>query len=300
MIENNLLYLSNSNFGGWVSFSYHLAKILGKNHILKVKHSFRGGGIFYGDIRYKNVKESLLGKLKSPIILAVDKAHYGLLSKIKEATIVIHDPTELSAEVMDFIKRNKVITIRETVSNLLLKKGIKNTFLKHPFYRYPKIITEKKANRALSRVDFDKNTDIICKANNLGASIEIYGYKNHIYYYHTLKGLGFDNYYKGTYKKDISSISKVYAETRFLVDLSTIKKDGGGTQYTFLEAEYHGCTLILHKDWCNVKGSLYVTGKNCYAVSNEKELTNALKMPGLKSNLLPTARENKRWEGLLV
>ena len=35
----------------------------------------------------------------------------------------------------------------------------------------------------------------------------------------------------------------------FVVDMSIIKGDGGGTQYTFLEAIYHDCALILHKEW---------------------------------------------------
>ena len=29
--------------------------------------------------------------------------------------------------------------------------------------------------------------------------------------------------------------------------MSTIKNDGGGSQYTFLEAIYQGCVLILHR-----------------------------------------------------
>ena len=60
MIKNNLLYLSNSNYGGWVSFSFHISKILDINHILKIKKTFRGGGIFYGDVMYKNI--TILGQ----------------------------------------------------------------------------------------------------------------------------------------------------------------------------------------------------------------------------------------------
>jgi hypothetical protein len=295
-LNNKLFYLSNSQYGGWVSFSYHLSKILNENHVIKVKHTFKGGGQFYGDIKYKNIKKSAIKSFTNPIILAVDKAHYELLKNFKNATIIIHDPTELSEEVLYFIKTNKVITIRETVHKLLNKMGIKNEFLKHPFYKYQKYNLDKKYNRSLSRVDFDKNTDIICKANNLGADIDIYGYKNHIYYFHKLKELGFDKYYKGYYSRDLKDISKLYAETKFLVDMSTIKNDGGGTQYTFLEAEYHNCGLILHKNWCNVPNSVYINGENCYAVSDEKELLNVLKQKRLISNLIPTDIENDLWK----
>lgn len=299
-LKNKLFYLSNSQYGGWVSFSYHLSKILKENHVIKVKDTFKGGGQFYGDIQYKNIKKNAINNFSNPIILAVDKAHYELLKYFNDATIIIHDPTELSPEVLEFAKKNRVITIRETVHKLLNKIGIENVFLKHPFYKYPKYVLDKKYNRSLSRVDFDKNTDIICKANNLGSDIEIYGYKNHIYYFHKLKDLGFDKYYKGYYSRNLNDISKLYAETRYLVDMSTIKNDGGGTQYTFLEAEYHDCGLILHKNWCNVFNSVYKHGENCYAVSNEKELIEALKQKRLTSNLIPTDIENNLWKRIQI
>ena len=47
--------------------------------------------------------------------------------------------------------------------------------------------------------------------------------------------------------------------------MSIIKEDGGGTQYTFLEAMYHDCNLILHKEWVE-KGNIFVDKKNCYVV----------------------------------
>ena len=53
--------------------------------------------------------------------------------------------------------------------------------------------------------------------------------------------------------------------------MSVIKGDGGGTQYTFLEAIYQDCILILHNEWIN-KGDLFISGVNCIGVSNEEEL----------------------------
>ena len=46
-----------------------------------------------------------------------------------------------------------------------------------------------------------------------------------------------------------------------MIDMSIIKGDGGGTQYTFLEAIYHDCILVLHLDWIN-KGELFISGVN--------------------------------------
>ena len=47
--------------------------------------------------------------------------------------------------------------------------------------------------------------------------------------------------------------------------MSIIKGDGGGTQYTFLEAIYHDCALILHKEWVE-QGTLFKKDYNCYVV----------------------------------
>ena len=60
-----------------------------------------------------------------------------------------------------------------------------------------------------------------------------------------------------------------------MIDLSTIKDDGGGTQYTFLEAIYNDCILILHDDWIN-KGTTFKNNVNCLSVKNEIELKDIL------------------------
>ena len=61
----------------------------------------------------------------------------------------------------------------------------------------------------------------------------------------------------------------------FMIDLSVIANDGGGTQYTFLEAIYNDCVLILHNDWIK-KDKLFVDKYNCFGVSNEMELKDIL------------------------
>ena len=60
-----------------------------------------------------------------------------------------------------------------------------------------------------------------------------------------------------------------------MIDMSTIKEDGGGTQYTFLEAIYHDCVLILNNNWIS-KGNLFQSGVNCLGISNEQELAEIL------------------------
>ena len=57
--------------------------------------------------------------------------------------------------------------------------------------------------------------------------------------------------------------------------MSTIKNDGGGTQYTFLDGIYNDCVLILHEEWAN-KGDLFINNYNCLTVSDENELYETL------------------------
>ena len=55
-------------------------------------------------------------------------------------TIIIHDPNDFkSKEVLSFLNRVNVITIRETVQqNLLNNHNIQSEFKYHPFFEYNK------------------------------------------------------------------------------------------------------------------------------------------------------------------
>ena len=80
--------------------------------------------------------------------------------------------------------------------------------------------------------------------------------------------LDFEKYWKGKYPKTLPLAYQgkdLLNRCCFVVDMSIIKGDGGGTQYTFLEAIYHGCALILHKEWVE-KGTTFKKDYNCYVV----------------------------------
>ena len=78
----------------------------------------------------------------------------------------------------------------------------------------------------------------------------------------------FERYWKGKYPKTLPmkyGDKDLLNNCAFVVDMSIIVGDGGGTQYTFLEAIYHECALILHKDWVE-KGDTFKDKYNCYVV----------------------------------
>ena len=136
------------------------------------------------------------------------------------------------------------------------KFNIYSQFLPHPFYKYPISKTKtKNKNIATSRIDFDKHTDQILIANQHlenNKKVTIYGAKNDLYVYHHLTNkLGLDineNYVGGTFPKSFEYLDQILKNARYVVDLSAIKNDGGGSQYTFLEAIYQDAVLILNKN----------------------------------------------------
>ena len=71
--------------------------------------------------------------------------------------------------------------------------------------------------------------------------IKIYGWINKRYVTEKLDPTLFSKYYQGKYPKSFPTTSKILANSKFMIDLSVLPMDGGGTQYTFLDAIYHNC-----------------------------------------------------------
>ena len=135
----------------------------------------------------------------------------------------------------------KIITIRRSVQHYIQQKyNLNSVFLYHPFYAYPTISSKlnRKGAVSISRIGFGKNIDIILKANKILESlgingIRLYGYPTPMYIYLHLNGkngaVEFNKYYYGKFDKSFLSISNIIATKKFVVDLSLVKNDGGGT-----------------------------------------------------------------------
>ena len=292
MESYNLVYMSKPVYGGWVSFTAHLSNKY-KNPLYKIgKRNEKKTRKFGYDIEYQNITIDDLIKLPNLLITCIDKKYYEYLPKIKDATIVIHDPTELKPQVLECLNRFKIITIRPTVSELLKTKyNLDNKLLYHPFYEFPRILKNKIKAVSLSRVDFDKNTDIIVKANDSGCEIEIYGSMNELYVYHKLRDTNFKNYYKGRFPKTFQAINEILADCKYVIDMSSIKNDGGGSQYTFLEAIYMDCALILNKKWVDGVETPFKHKHNCFIVENHEELTTLLESNPDTTEICKNAKE---------
>ena len=281
----NLVYMAKPIYGGWVTFTSHLS-LKYSGTIYKIGKRSEPNKREYGyGVYYQNLRIDELIEKGNLLITAIDKHYWKYLELFPKGTkIVIHDPTELKGKenkLTQLLDNFEVITIRKSVQSFLKKMyGKDSIFLPHPFYGYKKDDSHDKCDyysTCISRIDFDKNIDLILSANERleeEKKIYIFGAENRLYVHHKLQGMNFEKYWKGKYPKKLPMKYEgkdLLDNCAFVIDMSIIVGDGGGTQYTFLEAIYHDCALILHKDWVN-KGDTFKNGYNCFVVGETEDI----------------------------
>lgn len=315
--KTQFIYLHKYLYGGVTTFTAHLIHklgvfdnsrttslscatdmILNANAILRcAKISERKVREFGYGLYYQNISPSILAKIKYPFLTIFKENYFPALielnrrsrDRLGDIALVIHDHRDVSCRTAPYLKNWRLVAIRRTVQEHLQNRyGLDCAFLYHPFYPYP-VIHKPKRNGvvSISRISFEKNTDIILKANKIldkVHSVKLYGCPSRVYVHSILGGFqgDFSKYFCGMFDKSFSTLSEILAEAKFVVDLSILKHDGGGTQYTFLEAIHNDCALILHRKWieggdirpeyCDFKD-----GYNCFAVDNEAELAELIR-----------------------
>jgi len=259
--------LADPRMGGWPTYTAHLAHglisagwepvifRLAKRSEKKPRHF--GRGLDYWNISFNDLLE--LTHTVPTLITAVGKNHRETARDLmaEGANVVIHDPTELDAMMREAISVTKVFTIRKIISDNLKKIGIDNQYLPHPYQRATPVDSKlEKHAVSLSRVDFDKNTHLIVEANKLlpeDKRIVIHGALNRLYAKFKLEETDprwWDNY-AGEWpaSESTSAPLRIANSANMVIDLSTIKNDGGGTQYSFLEVFDAGKPLVIHSGW---------------------------------------------------
>jgi glycosyltransferase involved in cell wall biosynthesis len=308
--DRNYFFMSDFHkWGGAVTFTAHLLKTLGINKVLRItKNTDRiecGGDFGYG-LKYLLVRPESVDDTVNPFITDFFQYDF-MLPKLRrrDVTIVIHDHTEVPQNNISCMRNWNIISIRKTFQSYLKQKyDLNSTFMYHPFYPYnidngnenysndalsPTLSNQKKSAISISRVDYGKNIDILIKANRIlekkancdfQSLVKIYGPFNRRYVEDCLGGYAtFKRYYRGTFPKSFKSISNILSGAKLVVDLSTFDNDGGGAQYTFLEAIHHGAALVINRKWIeNVRPEYcdFKEGYNCYAAANENELSDLI------------------------
>lgn len=308
----NLLYLSRSRYGGWVTFTTHLyhgligkqpsvheKMVLSENHeVLRITNrtekTYRHMGNY---VPYRNICEENALELEGPILItAMDKHHRELAMKLLEqgAYIVIHDPTELrNPEFKEFVNPAQVIV----VGKAMLKHMPKATFIGHPYMAVGGIDPlnfgewQNRPNHAISisRLDFDKNSDWLFEANRqlaINKQITIRGAENRMYtknkivpkYPEYKQDSNRPKSERSIYDLNFRAAYALCRQSKFMTDFSVIKGDGGRTQYTFLEAIDAGSICLIHRDWILPKDAMVDEGdnQNCLSFENFTEVKHFL------------------------
>jgi glycosyltransferase involved in cell wall biosynthesis len=294
----SFFFISDYMYGGCLTFTAHLLHTLNRKEVFRIaKKRFekRKKNFGYG-IRYQNVPLEYLDSVQNIFITDMYQ-HFECLEKLKTRTskangkgnvvIVIHDPGEIFKFNEPYLKYWNIITIRKSMQQYLHDRyGIESKFIYHPFYPYPiqhqgdsddADEEDKTQAVSISRIDFNKNIEILLDANERMRNnpLKIYGWANSKYVSERLDADEFNQYYQGKYVKSFDATSAILKKAKFMIDLSSLPNDGGGTQYTFLDAIYHNCAVILNRQWIenvDAKYRDFKEGENCYAVSNAEEL----------------------------
>ena len=277
----NLVYLSDNPYGGWVTYTYHLYHALHRAgvacQVVKLG-KFSGNRNFGYGLQYaRRTVDELRGQHN--LIVAVQKNQSEACTALLEdgAAIVAHDPNEFK-----FIPAtcNRIITIRKANQKALAG----SVYIPHPYLPRNLQALKKKRAISVSRIDFDKHTEILLDANRLQSGmIDIRGFENRIYTrFKIMPKYPEWQQSKAAFPRDAGAAVDLLLPYRYMVDMSVIKGDGGGTQYTFLEAIDAGCCVVINKEWVLPKGVMQ-PGVNCLAVADAAELKKVLMKTPVKT-----------------
>ena len=295
MNQINLFFLTDVKYGGFATYTAHLAKAFEQQGWMPIIFKIRSRtestarpwahGLWSMNL---SLEDAIGSARTNPTIVtcAYWKKEYKAIARLLSAGagLVLHDPTEYHRDLISLLNKlqTKVISIRKTNDLTLRKAGVNSTFIPHPFVRTAVPDVEKKHHAvAISRVDWDKHTEIIAEANQKLPErhrCAIYGAENRMYAHHKLDSQfpdWQDNYY-GKFPHGWSEASKLAAGAKWVVDMSVIKGDGGGTQYTFMEAFDVGTPLVLNKGWLRGDDTTLKDGVNCTAGETPGELASLL------------------------
>lgn len=265
----NLAYLAKPTRGGWPTYTAHLAHGLrAAGHDVSLwrlgRRTETTGRPFGRGLWYRNASAEFLAELARAEILHIAAAEPSVAPAVEGilragGSITIHDPTELKQGMPGALAyaRKPIVVIRSRMQSHVHQLGREARYVPHPYARMaaqPPVTASRHAV-AFSRLDWDKGTHHIVEANLTlppEQAVQLYGAENRMYAHHKLDPIDPDwrrNYHGPWPVTDLWGGARIARGARAAVDLSAIKGDGGGTQYTFLEALDTGVPLVLNQAW---------------------------------------------------
>jgi hypothetical protein len=266
-------YLAKAKYGGWPTFTHHLCASLraaGVAPMLRVVGARPSSdSIDFGfGLRARRVSITELCNSKEPVLIAAADKQHAREAKLlldRGAHIVVHDPAE---KHLSGVPETRTVVIRRSMKRRLPGSNL----ILHPYLRAKPARKEELGVISHSRVDFDKYTHIICEANDINAGIRVFGAANNMYVHFKIHPT-WPNFKPEAFPRTAHAGAHLCARASAIVDMSAIKHDGGGSQYSFLEAWDAGTPLIINRRWIEeFPDDEMQHGHNCLAAKDAEEL----------------------------
>jgi len=308
----SLFYMSKVGFGGFVKYTSELYKAFQRMghdvNLYKIRSRWENKlRDFNEGVQSRNISiidaEEIIAKSDAAIVTATWwKGWYENVQALIEmgAEVVIHDHTEYNKDFLNFLDNYQVrpIVIRKASERHLQEEGLDPVFIPHPYIPFMshefRISNKPRPLHAISvcRLDFDKRTHMLIEANELlpfnkrihlwGAHVRMYMYNKIV---HKYKGWDDDKHYTGpcylraqqNFSKELGYAVELNGRAEFSVDMSAIVGDGGGTQYSFLQAMDAGAVVVVNSDWVYGYTDEMQHAENCIAVEDVDDLVSLLK-----------------------
>lgn len=290
----------------YMNHLYYVADAMGYEPILVKVH--KSTETFFRKVKhmvapYQNMSISELARYASvgnPVIVCTVNSkqtsdmRYRLVTllfkKYPSTFLVVHCPNHVRDFTRDFdftTFAGKVIAVGKGVQHLA---GTNSVYIPHPYN--PSHYTDRPKTKlavCTSLIMNCKHIDMIMEANRLlpdACKVSLHGRADRIYLYHTLRvkypeiaeALPYQSH------NDPASGFEICKPAVLCVNLTTVKFDGGRTEYSTLEAWNAGAVPVIHRDWVEKKIDKVMIPfdgnnhheANCLAVSDGQELAAVL------------------------
>lgn len=267
----DILHMSPWPLGGSTSYVVHLARTFAAAgvpaRVLRLstrteskKRQMGEYGVFYQNVSLDDLRRS-----NGVPLLASAPTDPDVASKVadvvlqKDGKFVFHDPNEFRIYPhwnIDGV-RERVICIRQQGLNHL--PGV---FIPHPYVRHDRNAPQRSRPRlavSIARTSAVKNSHWILEANmhlKEPERVELCGDVNRMWWNFNVSKKYPDYPYPATagFPRRFGAAVDICKPFQIMVDLTIFKDDGGGTQYSLLEAMDAGAVPVMTKDWCSYPG----------------------------------------------
>ena len=298
----NLVYARRDYGGGSTSFTVHLYRALqmagADVRILRITDKPKRGKSLakYSDTPWIGVTASDILQLQrqgEKMLLAAPEHSSkipdggGLLPELIRGgmRLVIHDPNEFMGSrgkgVYDHLDDKSIIQNPICIRPSMKRHFKDATFIPHPYVtKFNAMADKHSVGCSLARITFVKRTEMLLAANELlpdKLKIVLFGAENRLYTKFKVMPR-FPNFRQGGYGTVMNwdSAPQACAPFRFMFDMTKFPHDGGGSQYTFMEAWDSGSIPVIHSDWLDYPGEM-VAGENCIAIDDVADIVELCK-----------------------